>query len=105
MIAGWGPSVFTYPSIWWWLVPILATHLGGVLGAWTYYLAIELHWTKADEVDMDTEVTEEAEPLPIKRDLEGARGYMFSQNGGSGAPSAPSHDPLARGQSPASRGR
>ena len=108
VISGWGPSVFTYPSIWWWLVPILATHLGGVLGAWIYYLAIELHWTKADEVDMDTEVTEEAEPLPVKRDLEAAnRGYLFSQNGGSGAPpSAPSNnDTLARGQSPASRGR
>ena len=100
--------MFTYPSIWWWLVPILATHLGGVLGAWIYYLAIELHWTKADEVDMDTEVTEEAEPLPVKRDLEAAnRGYLFSQNGGSGAPpTAPSNnDTLARGQSPASRGR
>ena len=41
-----GVSVFTYPTPWWWLVPLLATHLGGVLGAWTYYLAIELHWTK-----------------------------------------------------------
>ena len=43
---GAGVSVFTYPTPWWWLVPLLATHLGGVLGAWTYYLAIELHWTK-----------------------------------------------------------
>ena len=62
-------SVFTYPTFWWWLVPILATHLGGVLGAWTYYLAIELHWTKKDDMEAEDE-EEEAEPLPIKRDLE-----------------------------------
>ena len=103
-MSGWGISVFTYPTIWWWLVPVLATHLGGVLGAWTYYLAIELHWTKADEAELETEVSEEAEPLPVKRDLEGARGYVFTQNGGSGAASAPSGgDTLARGQPGARR--
>ena len=38
-MAGWGLEVFTY-SYHWWVVPILATHLGAVLGAWVYYLAI-----------------------------------------------------------------
>lgn len=46
-LAGWGLEVFTY-SYHWWVVPILATHLGAVLGAWIYYLAIELNWPKED---------------------------------------------------------
>ena len=37
--ADWGLDVFTY-SYHWWLVPILATHVGAILGAWIYYLAI-----------------------------------------------------------------
>lgn len=89
MISGWGVSVFTYPTIWWCLVPVLATHLGAVIGAWTYYLVIELHWTKQD--DIEAEDDEEAEPLPVKKDIEvsGAhQGYGYHQNGGS-APPAP----------------
>ena len=68
--------MLTYPSIWWCLVPVLATHTGGILGAWLYYLAIELHWTKQDQVEAeeDEEEEEEAEPLPVKRDLECAAG-------------------------------
>ena len=93
MISGWGVSVFSYPTFWWWLVPILATHLGAVLGAWTYYLAIELHWTKQDDLDLENEDFE-AEPLPVKRDFEtngGQRGYFHQQNGsGSSAPPATS---------------
>ena len=38
-MAGWGLDVFTY-SYHWWVVPICATHVGAVLGAWVYYLAI-----------------------------------------------------------------
>ena len=38
-LAGWGPDVFTY-SYHWWVVPIFATHVGAVLGAWLYYIAI-----------------------------------------------------------------
>ena len=37
--ADWGLDVFTY-SYHWWVVPILATHVGAILGAWIYYLAI-----------------------------------------------------------------
>ena len=76
-MSGWGASVFTYPSIWWCLVPVLATHLGGILGAWLYYLAIELHWTKQDHLDLqEEEGQEEAEPLPVKRDLEASGGLQ-----------------------------
>ena len=38
-ISGWGLDVFTY-SYHWWVVPILATHAGAIIGAWIYYLAI-----------------------------------------------------------------
>ena len=38
-VSGWGVSVFSFSNQWW-LVPILATHIGAVLGAWAYYLAI-----------------------------------------------------------------
>ena len=92
VVGGWGLAVFTYPTVWWCLVPVLATHLGGVLGAWTYYLAIELHWTKQDDLEV-AEVDEEAEPLPVKKDLEHAghtAGYTGAYHGnGSSAPPAP----------------
>ena len=38
-VTGWGLDVFTY-SYHWWVVPILATHTGAIVGAWIYYLAI-----------------------------------------------------------------
>ena len=77
--------MFTFPSIWWCLVPVLATHTGGVLGAWLYYLAIELHWTKQD--NMEDEEEEEAEPLPVKKDLEAAAlGENGEMSNGGGAP-------------------
>ena len=38
-VTGWGLDVFTY-SYHWWVVPILATHTGAIIGAWIYYLAI-----------------------------------------------------------------
>jgi len=50
-LAGWGPDVFTY-SYHWWVVPIFATHIGAVVGAWLYYLAIELNWP-AEEMDTE----------------------------------------------------
>ena len=86
LISGWGVSVLTYPSIWWCLVPLLATHAGGIVGAWLYYLVIELHWTKQDQLEAEEEEQEEeeAEPLPVKRDLEAAG--MLS----GGAPPLPS---------------
>jgi len=43
MISGWGFDVFTY-SYHWWVVPIFATHIGAIIGAWIYYLAIEINF-------------------------------------------------------------
>ena len=91
VISGWGGAVFTFPSTWWCLVPVLATHLGGVIGAWLYYLAIELHWTKQDHLQQEEEEEEgEADPLPVKRDLEaaarGENGGMFNGVGGGPPP-------------------
>ena len=84
--------MFSYYSQWW-VVPILSTHAGAVLGVWVYYLAIgnmdmghdsdsnsintELHWSKDDtedteETDREGETdTEEAEQLPVKQDYAG----------------------------------
>ena len=39
-VSGWGLDVFTSPTYHWWLVPVLASHTGAILGAWVYYLAI-----------------------------------------------------------------
>ena len=39
VLSGWGFDVFTY-SYHWWVIPIFATHIGAILGAWIYYLAI-----------------------------------------------------------------
>ncbi|XP_042680034.1 aquaporin-9 isoform X2 [Centrocercus urophasianus] len=41
-IAGWGMEVFTAGNHWWW-VPVVAPMLGGVLGALTYIVFIEIH--------------------------------------------------------------
>ena len=41
-LTGWGLDVFTY-SYHWWVVPILATHTGAIIGAWIYYLAIGMN--------------------------------------------------------------
>ena len=44
-VTGWGLDVFTY-SYHWWVVPILATHTGAIIGAWIYYLAIGINLRK-----------------------------------------------------------
>jgi len=47
-MAGWGSSVFSYQSHYFW-IPIFACHIGGVLGCWIYKLFIELHWPEEEE--------------------------------------------------------
>ena len=89
-MSGWGLEVFSFSNQWW-LVPIIATHVGAVIGAWLYYLAIgnlataivrmlivdaliaELHWQKDDDEDTEEEETnsDEAEPLPVKQQYNG----------------------------------
>ena len=39
-MSGWGLDVFTKPNYYWWIVPVVTSHVGAVLGAWIYYLAI-----------------------------------------------------------------
>uniref|UniRef100_A0A3Q1EBT8 Aquaporin 7 n=1 Tax=Acanthochromis polyacanthus TaxID=80966 RepID=A0A3Q1EBT8_9TELE len=41
-IAGWGTDVFRAGNGWWW-VPLVATPIGGVLGAGIYKVFVELH--------------------------------------------------------------
>ena len=48
-LSGWGLEVFTGYSHWW-LVPVLACHLGGVLGAIIYWLLLH---NDAEEEDED----------------------------------------------------
>jgi len=48
LMSGWGLDVFTKPSYYWWIVPVITTHIGAILGAWIYYLAIEVNWPPAD---------------------------------------------------------
>lgn len=38
----------SYQGYYFW-VPLVACHLGGVIGCWIYRLFIELHWPEADE--------------------------------------------------------
>uniref|UniRef100_A0A8D0HK31 Aquaporin 9 n=1 Tax=Sphenodon punctatus TaxID=8508 RepID=A0A8D0HK31_SPHPU len=53
-IAGWGMEVFTAGNHWWW-IPTVAPMLGGVLGAVTYMLFIEIHHLDVQvEQDMDS---------------------------------------------------
>ena len=49
-LAGWGPAVFTAYNHWW-VVPVIACHAGAVAGAWTYYLAVEIHWPAEEKYD------------------------------------------------------
>ena len=42
----------------WWVVPVIACHVGGVAGAWAYYLAVEVNWPedgKNEEEDVQQE--------------------------------------------------
>jgi len=50
-VAGWGPGVFTEYSLWW-IVPVLATHAGGIAGAGVYYIAVQGHWGREGGDDM-----------------------------------------------------
>ena len=42
-MTGWGVEVFSFYNQWW-IVPILATHAGAVIGAWVYYVAVGGKW-------------------------------------------------------------
>jgi len=44
-LTGWGPDVFSFYSHWW-VVPVVATHIGAIVGAWMYFLCIEMNWPR-----------------------------------------------------------
>ena len=48
LVAGWGPGVFTEYNHWW-VVPVIACHVGALAGAWIYYLAVEINWPLEEE--------------------------------------------------------
>ena len=53
LLAGWGPGVFTEYNHWW-IVPVIACHVGALAGAWVYYLAVEINWPTEDEENYDS---------------------------------------------------
>ncbi|UXI15948.1 frataxin, partial [Sarcoptes scabiei] len=43
LLSGWSEIAFTQGKFYYW-VPIVACHIGGVIGCWLYRLIIENHW-------------------------------------------------------------
>ncbi|XP_063599911.1 aquaporin-3-like isoform X4 [Penaeus indicus] len=55
LIAGWGEQTFTaatFEGIAWWWVPLLAPHIGAVIGVGVYLLLVELHHPEAQEFSL-----------------------------------------------------
>jgi len=51
-MTGWGVEVFSFYNQWW-IVPILATHAGAIIGAWVYYIAVEINWPPEEEEEVE----------------------------------------------------
>ncbi|XP_064474913.1 aquaporin-7-like isoform X2 [Ornithodoros turicata] len=51
-MAGWGTEVFSFRDYNWFWVPVVAPHIGAVVGTWLYKLLVGLHWPQ-DSYDMD----------------------------------------------------
>lgn len=77
-VAGWGTAPFTYPTIYWWLVPVVACHLGGIAGAWIYFLAIELNWPTDDNSETDND-TGSSTPVKSSPSKNGGKGPTYIQ--------------------------
>lgn len=63
LMAGWGPEVFTLRSwnyVW---VPVLGPHIGAILGAWLYKVAIADHWPDKPKPVTSTDGKETKEDL------------------------------------------
>ncbi|MEQ2159203.1 hypothetical protein GOODEAATRI_020325 [Goodea atripinnis] len=63
-IAGWGSDVFRSGNGWWW-VPLVATPIGGVLGAGVYKVFVEMQHPRFSAQDI--EISED-ECLPLKKE-------------------------------------
>ena len=83
LLAGWGPGVFTEYNHWW-IVPVIACHVGALAGAWLYYLAVEINWPLEEEEEK----------------LTGRRPGGVERNGGGGVGLQPPH-PHSNIQQPA----
>ena len=58
LMAGWGTAPFEYGNHWW-VVPVIGTHLGAVIGAVTYMVFVECHWDDGSADDaIDVEMQE-----------------------------------------------
>ncbi|KAM4740907.1 aquaporin-7 [Anableps anableps] len=66
-IAGWGLDVFRSGNGWWW-VPLVATSIGGVLGAGVYKAFVEMHHPPLSGQEGDP-IEEESLPLNKKQDI------------------------------------
>ena len=57
LMAGWGTAPFEYRNHWW-VIPVIGTHVGAVIGAVAYMVFVECHWddgnaTPAKDVEMN----------------------------------------------------
>ena len=59
-MAGWGSGVFTAYDHWW-VVPVIACHVGGVAGAWLYFILVERNFSEGER--------EETEPVNRKTEI------------------------------------
>ncbi|KRX92759.1 Aquaporin-9 [Trichinella pseudospiralis] len=50
-LTGWGSETFSIRNYWFW-VPILGPHIGGLIGAALYKLFVGIHWPPVHEITM-----------------------------------------------------
>ena len=60
---GWGSQVWTSSGYWFW-IPVVCCHLGGLLGAGLYLVTMDWDWVEQEE----TEGGRESEELRLKVD-------------------------------------
>lgn len=56
-IAGWGIKPFSFRNYSWFWVPVVAPHVGAILGAFIYQYAVGLHWPP-DNIDSPLKLSE-----------------------------------------------
>ena len=37
----------------WWVVPVIACHVGAVAGAWLYYIVVEMNWQEGENEEKE----------------------------------------------------
>ena len=63
-MSGWGVTVFSAPD-YWWVVPVLAVHVGGIAGAWLYTGIVQGRcWTISEDRKSDTLIARTGPPGP-----------------------------------------